>query len=329
MAKPEATGFSREELLEFYRQLKTIREFEERINNEVNQGRLAGFFHLSSGAEADAVGVCAHLTNPADTLITHHRGHGHCIAAGTDVVAMFKEIFVSDEGVCRGRGGTFHIADFDSGVLGANGIVGGGGPIGVGAALANRLRGDGGVNVAYLGDGAMNTGGVLEALNLSVVLETPVVFFIEDNGYMEFTGGDFQFGCDSLAERTAAFGMPCVEVEGSDFFAVHKVAGEAIAHARSGKGPYAVVSHVPRFHAHYTGDPEDYRPEGEAADQRANRDVIKNFVARVLAAGELNQEELDQVDADVAEVIDNAVALAAAAPRPNPADVEQDVYVSY
>lgn len=329
MAKPKNTGIPHDDLLEMYRQIKTIREFEERINVEVSLGRMAGFFHLSSGAEANAVGVCAHLTNPADTMITHHRGHGHCIARGADIGAMMKEICTSDEGLCRGRGGTFHIADFDVGILGANGVVGGGGPIGVGAALANKLRGDGGVAIIYLGDGAMNIGGVFEALNLAVVMNTPAVFIIEDNGYMEFSGADWACGAESLAERTAAFGMPCSEVEGSDFFAVYEAAGEAIAHARAGNGPAAVKSNVPRFHAHYTGDPEDYRPDGEAAEQRENRDVLKKFLARVLETGELKQEEIDKVDAEVAEVIDTITEAGLAAPRPKPEDVAADVYVSY
>lgn len=329
MAEHEATGLSKDRLLELYRQLATIREFEERINVEVNAGRLASFYHLSSGQEANAVGVCAHLDNPADTIVSNHRGHGHCIARGADVQAMMKELCGSSEGLCKGRGGTMHIADIDRGILGANGVVGGGPPIAVGAALANKLRGDGGVSVVFLGDGAVNEGAVFEAMNMAVVLSVPTVFVIEDNKYGEFTTGAYMTGTDDLRARTEAFGFGVTEVDGTDLFAVHEAAGSVIDHARDGSGPAGLICHAPRFHGHFTGDPEDYRPKGEAADAREGADCIKIFRSRVLATGQLTTDDLATVDGAVAEIIDAAVAAAAAAPRPDPVDVAADVYVSY
>ena len=318
----------RETLLRAYRQMKTIREFEERAHAEIMNGQIPGFTHLYTGQEANAVGVCEHLSD-ADTIISTHRGHGHCIAKGADVIGMMKELWGSSEGLCKGKGGSMHVADFEKGILGANGIVAGGPPISVGSALAAKIRGNTNVAVSFSGDGSVNQGTCFEAMNLAVVLQVPAIFVIENNYYSEHTNISYAVGCDDLKARTEAFGFPVFVADGADFFAVYEAAGKAIAHARAGKEPAGVFAEQGRYHGHFVGDPQHYRGAGELDDLRKNHDCLKNFRARMLQTGELGSEELDAVDAEVMALIDRAVAEAKAAPRPTPEQVEQDVYITY
>ncbi|MCP5130801.1 MAG: thiamine pyrophosphate-dependent dehydrogenase E1 component subunit alpha [Pseudomonadales bacterium] len=318
----------RETLLRAYRQMKTIREFEERAHAEIMNGQIPGFTHLYTGQEANAVGVCEHLSD-ADTIISTHRGHGHCIAKGADVIGMMKELWGSSEGLCKGKGGSMHVADFERGILGANGIVAGGPPISVGSALAAKIRGNTNVAVSFSGDGSVNQGTCFEAMNLAVVLQVPAIFVIENNYYSEHTNISYAVGCDDLKARTEAFGFPVFVADGADFFAVYEAAGKAIEHARAGKGPAGVFAEQGRYHGHFVGDPQHYRGAGELDDLRKNHDCLKNFRARMQETGELASEELDAVDAEVMALIDRAVAEAKAAPRPTPEQVEQDVYITY
>ena len=318
----------KETLLRAYRQMKTIREFEERAHAEIMNGQIPGFTHLYTGQEANAVGVCEHLSD-ADTIISTHRGHGHCIAKGADVIGMMKELWGSSEGLCKGKGGSMHVADFEKGILGANGIVAGGPPISVGSALAAKIRGNTNVAVSFSGDGSVNQGTCFEAMNLAVVLQVPAIFVIENNYYSEHTNISYAVGCDDLKARTEAFGFPVFVADGADFFAVYEAAGKAIAHARAGKEPAGVFAEQGRYHGHFVGDPQHYRGAGELDDLRKNHDCLKNFRARMQETGELASEELDAVDAEVMALIDRAVAEAKAAPRPTPEQVEQDVYITY
>jgi len=315
-------------LLRAYRQMKTIREFEERAHAEIMNGQIPGFTHLYTGQEANAVGVCEHLTH-ADAIVSTHRGHGHCIAKGADVIGMMKELWGSSEGLCKGKGGSMHVADFSKGILGANGIVAGGPPISVGAALAARIRGNTHVAVSFSGDGSVNQGTCFEAMNMAVVLQAPAIFVIENNYYSEHTNISYAVGCDDLKARTEAFGFPVFVADGSDFFAVYEAAGKAIAHARAGHGPAGVFAEQGRYHGHFVGDPQYYRGEGELEDLRANHDCLKNFRARMASTGEVSSAELDAVDAEVMALIDKAVAEAKAAPRPTADQVELDVYINY
>lgn len=319
---------SEPQLRRAYRQMKLIREFEERIQREIMLGRIPGFTHVYSGQEANAVGVCEHLSDQ-DYIISTHRGHGHCIAKGCDVDGMMKELFGSAEGLCKGRGGSMHVADISKGMLGANGIVGGGPPISVGAALACKMRGDGGVAVSFSGDGSTNQGTTFEAMNMAVVLEVPQIFVFEDNGYAEHTGASFSTGCDDIAARSASFGFPVFSADGTDFFDVHDKAGQAIEHARSGKGPAGLYTKADRFYGHYVGDPMGYRAKGETEYLKEHKDCLKNFRTRVVDAQLLTSERLDALDEDVLGEIDAAVEAALGSARPDGAAVEEDVYVSY
>lgn len=316
------------DLLRAYRQMKTIREFEERAHAEIMNGQIAGFTHLYTGQEANAVGVCEQLSDK-DTIISTHRGHGHCIAKGADVIGMMKELWGSSEGLCKGKGGSMHIADMDKGILGANGIVAGGPPISVGSALAAKIRDDGHVAVSFSGDGSVNQGTCFEAMNMAVVLKVPAVFVIENNYYSEHTNISYAVGCDDLKARTEAFGFPVFVADGADFFDVYEAAGKAIAHARSGKGPAGIFAETGRFHGHFVGDPQFYRAEGELEDLRENSCCLKNFRQRMTETNELSQEELDAVDAEVMALIDEAVAAAKSAARPTPEQVTTDVYINY
>lgn len=319
---------STEQLLRAYERMKTIREFEERLNQEIQKGAIPGFTHLYAGQEAVAVGVCEHLDDD-DYIASTHRGHGHCIAKGCDVIGMMKEIYGRRDGLCKGKGGSMHIADVDKGMLGANAIVGGGPPIAVGAAIATKLQGKGKVTASFTGDGGSNQGTVFEAMNLAVVLKLPTIFVYEDNGYSEHTGTAYAVGSKDIASRAAGFGMPAEKADGCDFFAVYETAGRAIERARNGEGPSAVEFSTTRFYGHFVGDPQNYRAPDEVAQHRESKDCLKIFRARVTAEGWLSNEQLDEVDARVMALIDEAVEAAQAAPPPEMEDILTDVYASY
>src|SRR5579862_197664 len=226
---------SRQFLLESYRSMATIRRFEDRVHDEFSAGKIPGFVHLYAGEEASAVGVCSQLTD-RDVIASTHRGHGHCIAKGCDVTGMMKEIFGRRDGLCGGKGGSMHIADLDKGMLGANAIVGAGPPLICGAALTAKVLKTGGVAVAFVGDGGSNQGTTMEAYNLAKAWNLPAIFVVEDNGYAESTSSNWSVSGTQLG-RAAGFGIPAVQVDGLDFFAIYDAAHDAVERARSGGGP--------------------------------------------------------------------------------------------
>ena len=319
---------SREELLRAYRGMVTIRRFEERVQEEFSKGGIPGFVHLYAGEEASGIGVCMHL-GPKDYIASTHRGHGHSIAKGCDVVGMMHELFGREGGLCGGKGGSMHIADLDQGMLGANGIVGGGPPLVIGAALTAKTLGTGTVAISFTGDGGSNQGTTFEAMNMAVVLQLPAVFVFENNQYGEGTGWSYAVGSKDIAGRARGFGMPAVKINGDDFFEVHEAAREAIERARSGGGPSAIEVDTCRFYGHHSGDAQLYRGKDEVKRLREERDCIQNFRRRVAEAALLEPAALDAVDAEIAELIDRAVASARAAPPPPETALLTDVYVSY
>ena len=318
----------RELLLRAYRQMKTIREFEERLHVEIATGAIPGFTHLYAGQEAIAVGVCQQLTDE-DYIVSTHRGHGHCIAKGCDVIGMMKEIYGRADGLCKGKGGSMHIADVTKGMLGANAIVGGGPPLAVGAAIACKLRGNRHVSVAFGGDGSSNQGTVFEAMNLAVVLRAPAIFVIEDNGYAEHTGAAYAVGSRDIAGRARGFGMAAERIDGADFFAVYDAMGRAVERARRGEGPSTIEATITRYYGHFEGDPQNYRAKDEVARLRETMDCLKRFRASVAGRSDLPLAELDAIDREVLELIEQAVTQAKAAPLPTDADLTTDVYISY
>jgi pyruvate dehydrogenase E1 component alpha subunit len=314
-------------LLEAYWRMRAIREFEERMRREVQMGTVPGFVHLYCGMEAIAVGACMHLRD-TDYIGSTHRGHGHCIAKGVDIGGMLLEIYCKADGVCKGKGGSMHIADLSKGMLGANAIVGGAPPIAVGAALSHKTRGTDGVAMAFIGDGASNQGTVAESLNFSAVLKLPMIFLYENNGYAEFTGTGYHLGGADIAQRAAAFGMPAEKADGVDFFSVYDAAGRAVAHARSGKGPTAVEAFAHRWYGHFEGDMQKYRGPGEVERLRETADPLVKFEQRATRDFDISADELREIDEEIAELIQDKVAAAKAAAKPSNDALYADVYGS-
>jgi pyruvate dehydrogenase E1 component alpha subunit len=318
---------NREQLIKAYRDMRTIRVFEDRVHDEFAAGGIPGFVHLYAGEEASAVGVCLELGD-GDYIASTHRGHGHCIAKGCDVKAMMREIYGRHDGLCGGKGGSMHIADLSRGMMGANGIVGGGPPLVCGAALSAKTLKTGGVAVAFVGDGGSNQGTTLESYNLAKVWNLPAVFVVEDNGYAESTASVWSVGGSQL-KRAEAFGMPGVQVDGHDLFAVNEAARDAVARARDGGGPSLIHVLLNRYYGHFEGDAMTYRGEGEIDRLRAERDSLKIFRTKVTEAGLLEAGQLDEVDREVGALIDEAVAEATDSAPPSASDLLTDVYVSY
>ena len=320
---------SREELLGAYRRMTTIRVFEERLHDEIAKGEIAGFTHLYCGQEAAAVGVCDHLDDD-DFIVSTHRGHGHCLAKGVEVKGMMKEIYGRATGICKGKGGSMHIADIDKGILGANGIVGAGAPQAVGAALAAKMDGNGKIGLAFSGDGACNQGTTFEALNMAVVTKAPCIFVFENNHYSEHTGPAYATAtATDIAGRAEAFGMKVWRANGCDYFDTYDTMREVLEYVRAGNGPAAIELDTERFFGHFEGDPQRYRGEGELDRIRSERDCLTAFRRRVTEAKLLNDEDLDTVETEVKQLVNDAVDEARAAPVPTPEMVLEDVYISY
>ncbi len=322
-----AMQMSRDELIAAFRRMTAIRAFDERVEKDFAAGKIPGFGHVYLGAEAVASGVCHDLADD-DYIASTHRGHGHCLAKGCDIKGMMLEIFGKAGGICGGKGGSMHIADFDKGMLGANAIVGGSPPITVGAALTQKIKKTGKVAVAFAGDGASNQGTTFEALNMAVVLKVPAIFAFENNGYGEHTAISYAMGAESIAARAAAFGMPAEQVDGVDFFAVREAMGRALERARNGEGPTALEFMIPRYLGHYIGDPQVYRSAEELAAARA-RDPIARFREKVTAAGLLDDATLDAVRDEIYAEVHDAAEEAQTAPLPDISALEKDVYIRY
>ena len=321
-------ALSVEDLLDAYRTMKTIREFEDRVHVEFAKGGIPGFVHLYAGEEASATGVSMQLRDD-DRIASTHRGHGHCIGKGVEVKGMMAEIYGKKTGTCHGKGGSMHIADLDAGMMGANGIVGGGPPLACGAALAAKMKGTGGIAVVFAGDGASNQGTTLEAMNLASVWQLPVVFVFENNGYAEATSSKYSVSCKNISERAVGFGMPGKTIDGHDFFAVHEAFEEAAERARSGGGPSLIEHKLDRFYGHFEGDNQSYRAKDEVKNLRENTCCIKRFKATVMSQNGVTDDQLSSIDAEVAKLIDDAVTFAESSPEPDASDLTTDVYIKY
>ncbi len=318
---------SRDLLLQAYRTMRTIRVFETRVHAEAQAGRVPGSTHLYAGQEAVAVGVCMALTD-RDWIASTHRGHGHSIAKGCDVAPMMAEILGKATGTCKGKGGSMHIADLSVGMLGANGIVGGGPPLVCGAALTAKTLGTGAVAVCFSGDGAVNQGTTAESLNLAMVWQLPVIFVVEDNGWGEATSSEFATAGD-IVKRAQGYGMRAEKVDGLSVSDVYEAARAAVEHARASHGPVLLHITTERFYGHFNGDTDSYRSDAFKAEQRANRDCLTRL-RRLLSEGALAEEpDLDRIDAEIEAEIDAAVQAARSAPQPDLSTLTTDVYVAY
>ncbi|MGI8476324.1 MAG: thiamine pyrophosphate-dependent dehydrogenase E1 component subunit alpha [Thermomicrobiales bacterium] len=326
-APPAVAGIDKARLLEMYERMMEIRTFEDAAGKNFADGLIPGFVHLYAGEEAIAVGVCAHLSD-IDFITSTHRGHGHCIAKGVEIPGMVAELMGKATGTCKGKGGSMHIADIDKGMLGANGIVGGGFPLAAGAALTAKTLGTGGVAVCFFGDGASNQGTCHESINLAAIWKLPVVFVCENNGYAEATPVSYHCSATDIASRASAYEVPGLVVAGLDLFAVHEAAGEAIARARRGEGPTLIEAKTYRFYGHFQGDMVTYRTADELKRFR-DRDPIA-AVRRYALDHDLGSEsELGEIDRAVQARLDQSWIDAKAAPWPEPEETLTDVYVSY
>jgi TPP-dependent pyruvate/acetoin dehydrogenase alpha subunit len=296
-----------------------IRAFETKVAELYRDGEIPGFVHVSLGQEAVAAGVGAAL-RPDDYLATTHRGHGHCLAKGVDVDGMMAELFARADGLCHGKGGSMHIADPAHGVIGANAIVGASLPLAVGAALSSRLLRQDRVAVAFFGEGAVNQGAFHEAVNLAAIWDLPVLFVCENNIYAEFTDSRRMTRVPSVAARAAAYAIEASTIDGNDVDVVHAAALEAAARCRAGAGPVLLEAETYRWHGHYEGDAQPYKPEEESTAWR-EQDPLAVAARRLTADGEASQDDLDAVEAEARARVEDAVerARAGAAPAPEEA----------
>jgi acetoin:2,6-dichlorophenolindophenol oxidoreductase subunit alpha len=315
-----------ETLLDLHRRMLRIRLFEEAAGKLMESSKIPGALHLYVGEEAVASGVMAHLS-AADQITSTHRGHGHLVAKGGDFKQMYAELFGRATGYCKGKGGSMHIADLDLGMLGANGIVGGGPPIAVGAAFSNKYRGTRNVACCFFGDGASNEGTFHEAANMAGLYALPVIFVCENNGFGEFTRQERHQPIRDIADRAAGYGMPGVIVDGMDVMAVYEAAGEAINRARDGAGPTLLECKTYRFfdHVGVRGMGVVYRDDSEVIEAR-KRDPIELFEARLAEMGVLSAEQAQASRDAINAEIDEAIAFAEASPFPEPAVLLDDVY---
>jgi pyruvate dehydrogenase E1 component alpha subunit len=313
-------------LIEMLYRMILIREFDERAIRLRTAGKIYGAVHPYVGQEAIAVGVCATLKR-TDRVTSNHRGHGHCIAKGADVRRMMAELFGRVDGYCKGKGGSMHIADFGVGMLGANGIVGGGLPIACGAALAAQLDGKGDATVCFFGDGAVAEGEFHEALNIASTWKLPIVFVCENNQYAANNAVGVQHPQVEIAAHAAPYSMPGVVVDGNDALAVHAEAEEAVARARRGDGPTLLECKTYRwhFHAMRNAPPPETRPASEVESWKA-RDPIARFEYEVQERNVLSVPEIQALRARVNSELDAAEAFAEASPFPDPRDLLVDMY---
>lgn len=300
-------------LLEHYRTMMRIRAFEEAAEAAAREGLVKGAVHLSIGQEAVAAGVCIHLER-RDLITSTHRGHGHTIAKGANTAAMMCELFGRDGGTCQGKGGSMHIADFSVGMLGANGVVAAGIPIGVGAAHAMKLQGDGRVVVCFFGDGAINRGPFLEALNWAKIYELPILFVCEDNQYSSTTRTRELSAGDGPASRAEALGIPATSLDGNDVIAIDRLAGELLTAIRKGGGPRFLHALTYRLKGHTASDQAAYR-NAEEVTARLTLDPLKR-AAEALASLGVGNSDLAAIEVAAKAEIGGAYVAAKAAPWP-------------
>src|SRR6185503_5693340 len=321
--RPIAATPTRDPMLELYGALSRIRAFELQVQRLAAAGEVPGFPHLSTGQEAVAVGVCAHLTQQ-DTLFTSHRGHGHVLAKGADTEATFAEILGRESGVCRGRGGSMHLVDAANGVLGATGVVGGNLPLAAGAAWAAQARGEKNISVVFFGDGATGAGVFHETLNLAALWKLPLLFVCENNGYAEFTSREEHSNVKHVSAFASPYDMTAKTIDGNDVLAVHEAAGEAIAKLRRGEGPYLLECMTYRMAGHFVGDAQHYRSKEELAAVKEKCPIER--LKRYLLSSGVAQNTLDAVGEQAKQTVLQAVERARAAPRPAVATVGEYVY---
>jgi acetoin:2,6-dichlorophenolindophenol oxidoreductase subunit alpha len=325
MTGDDSLDLSKKTLIDLYTTMLTIRRFEERVVQEVYAGKVPGFVHSYIGEEAIATGVCLHL-DKEDRIVSHHRGHGHCIAKGADINKMMAEIYGKKDGCCKGKGGSMHIADFSVGMLGADGIVGAGLPIATGAALAAKLEGKGKVAAVFFGDGACQEGEFHETLNLASIWKLPLLFVCENNLWGVNTSAEYSLGAKDITRMPEAYHIANKCIDGNDVELVYQEAGEAIDRLRNSDGPYFLECKTYRWHKHFLSEGlEDSRPPAELEAWKRKCPVAA-FKDKLIKRNILTPEEAKSINDTIMDLVEYAHSFALASPYPLPQDALQDIY---
>ena len=316
---------SKEQLLKMYKQVQEIRQFDDKLKQLVSKGKVPGMTHFSVGEEASSVGAMAAL-NHDDIITSNHRGHGQAIAKGIDLNAMMAEILGKYTGICKGKGGSMHIADVDAGNLGANGIVGGGHGLAVGAALTQQMKKTGKIVVCFFGDGATNEGSFHEAMNMASIWKLPVIFYCLNNGYGISANIHKMVNVEHLYERAAAYGMPFKYIkDGNDAVSVYNTFKEAVDYVREGNGPIFVESITYRWYGHSSSDPGKYRTREEVEEWK-KKDPILKLADYIVGNKIATEEELKNIELEVKNMVDAAVKFAEESPLPPLETAFEDIY---
>jgi acetoin:2,6-dichlorophenolindophenol oxidoreductase subunit alpha len=305
-----------------YQKMNEIRLFEDEVRIAFGKGLIPGFVHLYAGEEAVATGVMAQL-DEEDHIASTHRGHGHAIAKGCDIGGMMAEIRGKKDGLCKGKGGSMHVADIDKGMLGANGIVGGGFGLAAGAALTSKTLGQDRVAVCFFGDGASNEGTFHEVLNLSSILSLPVIFVCENNQFGEGTPFRYASASETVVERASAYNMPGIRVDGMDAVAVYEATEEAIKRAKAGEGPTLIECDTYRHYGHFEGDEQKYKTDN---DPNKDRDPIVEFRKKAIENNWMTAKQADEIENQAKKTIEEAVAFAEASPLPDESELYTDIF---
>jgi pyruvate dehydrogenase E1 component alpha subunit len=315
-----------EHFLNLYQQMAKIRTFEEKVNELYTSALMPGLAHLYIGEEAIAVGVCEAL-EPDDYITSTHRGHGHCLAKGANIDGMFAELLGKEAGYCRGKGGSMHIADIDSGNLGANAIVGGSAGIATGAAFSAKRLGNGRIAVCFFGEGALGQGLFYEVMNMASLWKLPVIYVCENNKYNEYTHYS-ETTAGEITARPEAFGIYTKTVDGQDVRAVYETMNRLVERVRSGGGPAFLLCDTYRYRGHHVGDIDRryYRSKEEEQDWMTNRDPLKILAGWLIDQKLADQNIFDQIEVEVKDEIEAGAEFAINAPYPDASEVDQHVY---
>ena len=323
---PSKSQHNAQDYLRMYRQMVRIRTFEDNANQLYLSAKMPGLTHMYSGEEAVAVGICEALRK-TDKITSTHRGHGHCVAKGAEFKEMFCELLGKEEGYCRGKGGSMHIADQSNGNLGANAIVGGSMGIATGSAFSAKLLGQDDVTVCFFGDGATAQGLMYETMNMAALWNLPVIYACENNGYSEYTKTE-EIAAGSITARAEAFGMEAFQVDGQDVLAVNKLTEQLVERCRKGEGPFFIELMTYRYHGHHVGDinREYYRSKDEEQDWKENRDPIIRFRSWLVSEGIASEAEIDAMNAEIKQDATTAVEYALNAKYPDVSEVDMHVF---
>ena len=302
--------------IDMLKKIIEIRKFEEKSIQLYRTGKIWGYLHPCIGQEAIPVGACQAIGRK-DYIISNHRGHGHCIARGADIKKIMAELFGKSDGYCGGRGGSMHITDMELGILGENGIVGGGIPISVGAGLSCKMDGSGNVVLCFFGDGAANNGVFHEALNMSAIFKLPVIYICENNMYAISMCSADSVACRDVGKRSCAYDIPGYIIDGSDSVGVYKTVSKAVKQAREGRGPSLIEAKTYRFYGHHPNDPAQYRGKEEVAYYTSEKDPVANFKSRLLEEKIITAEEIEKIEKEADEKIESAVIFASESPEPD------------